>query len=106
MKLIRNALMFFFLALWGCGPKLPPDPDKPDFFPDAPSVFEFQRRELRLVAEKLGTNVLEYPEKAKTHARKDVFDALQLLCSWKYINQMELTQIERYTLHLPGLGWK
>ena len=89
------------LTLWGRGSELPPDPDKPDFFPADPGVFEYQRGELRLVAQKLGTNVRDYPGKA---TRKEVFDALHLLCSWKYINQIELTPIERYTLHLPGLG--
>jgi hypothetical protein len=104
MKTIRTILMFaYLLSLLGCGPKLPPDPNKPTFFPASPNVFEYQKRELKLVAEKLGTNLLEYPQKAKIQGRKPVFEALQLLCSWKYINQVELTQIERYTLNLDSV---
>jgi hypothetical protein len=81
--------------------RLPPDPDKPDFFPFDSGALENQRREIRLLAEKLGTNVRDYPDKA---ARAEVFEALKLLCCWKYMNQIELTPIERFTLHLPGLG--
>jgi len=92
------------LALLGCGQKLPPDPNKPDFFPAEQNVFEYQRQELRSVADKLGTNVSSYAELAKSQGRKPVFDALQLLCSWKYINRMELNQIERYTLNLSTVG--
>jgi len=84
-------------------PELPPDPDKPDFFPSTPGVFKYQKDGLRLVAEKLGTNVRDYPEKAAIFTRKEVFDALNLLCAWKYIHEIELTPIERYTLHLPGM---
>ena len=91
------------LNLFGCGSKLPADPDQPAFFPASASVFEQHRKELRRVAEELGTNVMEYPEKIRDHGRESVIDALQLLCSWKYINQAELTEIERYTLVLDSL---
>ena len=105
MKAILLLLMFsVLLAFLGCAKK--PDStasDTPEFVPASAKVFEYQRRELARVAAEFGRTPGEIFSKETTKGRAAVFSALQLVCSWKYINQRPMSEIERFTLSVQGL---
>ena len=76
--------------------------DSPEFFPASPKVFDYQRRELARVAVEFGRTPGEILSQEATKGPAAVLGALQLLCSWKHINQRPMTAIERFTLCLQG----
>lgn len=105
MRSIRPLMISAILAFLGCTKHHESTAsDIPDFVPVSPKVFEYQRRELARIAFEFGRTPNEILSKEAAKGRAAVFDALQVICSWKYINQRPMSQIERFTLSIQGLS--
>src|SRR2546430_1231983 len=100
MRFPARLLMFTtLLALVGCTKNSDSTlSDSPVFVPASPKVFDYHRHELARVASEFGRTPSEILSKEATKGRPAVFGALQLICSWKYINQRPMSEIERFTL--------
>lgn len=68
-----------------------------------PEVVEYQRKQLEQLRQELGSTIDEILEKEASAGTERVFDAIHLLCSWKYTHGNELTATERFVLAIFGI---
>jgi hypothetical protein len=69
-----------------------------------PKVWEYHRKEVKRIHSELGRTPQEILAKQGAIERRDLFDALQTLCSWKSLNNEPLTELEKFVLVSTGLG--
>lgn len=68
-----------------------------------PKVWDYHRKEVRRIHAELGKTPQEILTKQGTVKRRELFDALQILCSWKSLNNEPLTDLEKFVLIANGL---